>query len=159
MHTSGSTPSDGSAAITASLPRLASSSSATSASTARVPAAASRSAATTIAATPPFMSAAPRAESRSPSTRGSNGAAIPATPTVSRWPLSTTVRPVRTGGTATRLGRSAGPTTWVAKPAADSRPRRCSTIRASPAAPGTRPGLTLSMPTSSASRESGTCRA
>src|SRR6478736_6461580 len=76
---------------------------------------------------------------------------MPATPTVSRWPFRTTVRPVPPG-TATRLGRSAGPTTVVPKPAASSRTRRCSTIDGSPAAPGTSAGLTLSMPTRSASR-------
>ena len=121
-QTSGRMPRDGNAAMTASLPRLASSSSATRARTTRTGAreATSSSAAATIAATPPFMSAAPRPLRRSPSRTGVNGAVIPATPTVSRWPLRMTVGSAGDPGpTATRLGLAPVPsasTTCVAKP-------------------------------------------
>ena len=101
----------------------------------------------------PFMSAAPRPLRRSPSRTGANGAGIPVTPTVSRCPFRTTVgSPLDPGPTATRLGRPEA-TAWrtcVVKPARPRRARRCRTISVSPAAPGTRPELTLSMATSSA---------
>ena len=84
-------------AETVAAPRLASSSSATSASTSRpgAPAATSCSAAITSPATPPFMSLVPRPNIRSPSILAVNGSAMPSTPTVSRCPFSTTVRPGR----------------------------------------------------------------
>src|ERR1022692_151386 len=84
---------------TAPVPMLACSSSAPSASPMppAVPAAAAASAAATIAATPAFMSHAPRPSSRPPSrppvTRPANGSDMPATPTVSRWPFSSRLRP------------------------------------------------------------------
>ena len=54
--------------------------------------------------------ARPATRHPAPSTAGSNGAGIPSTPTVSRWPVSTTVGPVGPlGPTATRLGRSGWP--------------------------------------------------
>ena len=49
-------------------------------------------AASIIAATPPFMSCEPRPYSRPSRSTGSNGAAIPSTPTVSMWPQSISER-------------------------------------------------------------------
>ena len=101
MQASGSWPRPVSSAITASVPALASSSSAdsTSVSAATPPsaepestAAAQASAAQTIEATPAFMSQVPRPYirpvRRSPTTVAANGSVIAPTPTVSRWPLS-----------------------------------------------------------------------
>jgi len=141
------------------VPRLASSSSATRARI--TPPTSSRaicSAATTNPAIPPFMSAAPRPYLRWPLILGSNGADIWSTPTVSRCPLSKIVGPVVLGFQASRLGRSgwpAGVTTRVEKPDRSSRSRNIATMAVSPAAPGTSPGLTESIATSSASRLTG----
>ena len=154
---SGSRPSRNSS--TASVPMLACSSSATSARTMSpaVPAAAAASAAVTIAATPAFMSHAPRPSSRPllrpPVTRPANGSAIPAMPTVSRCPFSSRLRPPPVPACrATRLGRPVTPaagTTSTANPPRSSRRASSPATAASPAAPGTSPGLTLSVRTSS----------
>ncbi len=76
-------------------PMLACSSSATAATTTSPasPSAAASRHATSAAATPAFMSYAPRPCRRSPSMRGECGSSIPSTPTVSMCPQSSSVRP------------------------------------------------------------------
>src|SRR6185312_11596992 len=107
-------------------------------------------AASRIEASAPFMSYAPRPYSRSPSTRGSNGACIPPTPTVSRFPFRSSERPPPAPRfVATTLGRSS-PRTSTSNPCARHQSVTKAAIAPSPAPPGTSAGLTESIATSAA---------
>ena len=83
-------------------------------------------AAAIIAATPPFMSCAPRPYSRPSRSTGMNGSVMPATPTVSVWPQNISVRPwLAPSSTPTTLGRpGATSSTCTSRPARASRRRR-----------------------------------
>ena len=141
----------------ASAPRLAYSSSATMATMTRPrrPAvdAASRRAAPRIAATPPFMSCAPRPKSLPSRRTGSKGAAMPSTPTVSLCPQSMRAGPPRAPSmTPKTFGRpgAAGATRTSSAEARISAAIR-SAIAPSPAPPGTSEGFTESIATRSRS--------
>ena len=139
----------------ASAPRLACSSSATMATITRPlrPAGdwASRRAAARIAATPPFMSWAPRPKSLPSRTTGSKGAAMPSTPTVSLCPQSISAGPGRPLSIRpTTFGRpGAASETRTSMPDARRSAAMRSAIAPSPAPPGTRDGFTESMATRS----------
>ena len=96
------------------------------------------------------MSYAPRPSSRSPSGRASNGSNIPPTPTVSRCPHSSSVRPPPLPGARTiTLGRAGSPATVSTdSPASVAHADTNSAIARSPAPPSTSDGFTESMLTS-----------
>ena len=140
----------------ASAPALAYSSSMTAAITSRPrakPASATMRAASIIAATPPFMSWAPRPYRRPSRWTGSNGAVIPSTPTVSVWPQNIRDRPAaRPSRTPTTLGRpGAASCNSTSIPIRRIASETAAATAASPAAPGTSNGLTESIATRSRS--------
>src|SRR5688572_11413405 len=142
----------------ASAPRLECSSSTTAATISsplsRPPASTRLRAVPTIAATPPFMSCEPRPYTRPLRTSGSNGRAMPATPTVSVWPHSISARPgERPFSTPTTLGRpGAASVTCTSRPIDRISSVNRRAMASSPAAPGTSDGFTESMATRSHSR-------
>ena len=133
----------------ASAPMLECSSSTTAATIsrpeARPPFCATCAAADIIAATPPFMSCAPRPYSRPSRSTGVNGSVIPTTPTVSVWPQNISVRPlVRPSSDADDVGtsRAATGSTTTSRPLLRIAAAMKSAIAASPGAPATSVGFT-----------------
>ena len=105
--------------------------------------------ASSAAASPAFMSYAPRPYSRSPSTRGTNGSVIPSTPTVSRCPHSSSVGPEPPGSATTTLGRGAVEALDRRGPRRRPKPRRTRRSRPPPRRRATSAGFTESIATSS----------
>src|SRR5215211_216804 len=136
---------------TASVPIDATSSSATAVTTTspRKSKATARAAASRIAATAAFMSYAPRPYMRPPSSRGSKGDSMPATPAVSRCPFSSSDRPPPVPrAIAITLGPSPGPTSSTSSPRSRAQRATKSAISRSPRPPAISSGLIESIRTS-----------